>query len=681
MKKFTDFVDENIFVYTSDMIDMVNNKLFGFILIDNILTNNAEDVSQFTADKIEHDASGAYILFKREGSDIKIFRDNMGLCQLFYYRDADFWAISNSLWKLTEKLKNKVLLTINEQVAESLIVSRMMHIGIGESLINEIKTVPIFAKVWINSNNQLVIENDYRLKNRIELDSSNAMQLIDEWISKWGRIYKGLQLGGWNMKVELSGGFDSRTTFSILKAAGVDFAAPNVQVQSSLPKEKVAREHFREDYEIASDIATNLGIDLYTEVNFDGVDIPEPEYDNMHRLIMEDGVNQFINPKKLYKETLIRVGGHLGETFRGYWNIKVPIEFSLKSIDNEVTIGATNCLLNSIDKAIEATGNKDIEAYINSEYLLMETLDVIFFGRQIQRANLSNIIMLSPFMDFSVRGIDVGEVKREVLYVIIMLRTCPELLNYPFDREQKFSKESIAFAKELCRKYPSQVSFDHIKPIKFYNFINDEFEFDPSQREDFLLAKRNKLIQYMAEHTYDRVFSETLAKALCRDALNKYDENRGFHAEDQMLALVTIGEYVHLINQKQSGQYNYSMDEFLSRISQWPKTEIFRESILNVCIVKCLYENENILRTEPVYIYGNGVWAKKIRTMILGIGIEIEGYVVTKIDSSKENVMSIDQYIENEKSGIIVPGVSAKYYQEIIDILRERGVRHIEARY
>ena len=85
------------------------------------------------------------------------------------------------------------------------------------------------------------------------------------------------------------------------------------------------------------------------------------------------------------------------------------------------------------------------------------------------------------------------------------------------------------------------------------------------------------------------------------------------------------------------------------------------------CDISVLFENK-------VFIYGTGMYGKKVATVFLQMGIEINGFCETdpmKNEFLGKMVLSVDNLIkDHDESNVLVIIASEKYYREMIDELQ-----------
>ena len=62
---------------------------------------------------------------------------------------------------------------------------------------------------------------DYKEKT-VDLDSQEAFDIIDNWFYRWTSLFRNLKKQTNNITADLTGGFDSRITFSLLLASNIN---------------------------------------------------------------------------------------------------------------------------------------------------------------------------------------------------------------------------------------------------------------------------------------------------------------------------------------------------------------------------------------------------------------------------------------------------------------------------
>ena len=267
MKEFQKYFNEEFFIIDSDNLNYIGNKLFGF-LIDNekIITSN--NISNITGE-------GTYIYIEDKNNEITIYQDFNGNYGLYIFQTNEYFAISNSFLKLVEYLKNKYELTLNKDYANYFMTSGLNSTIYKETLVNEIEIIPRNKIIRINKVKKLINFNeiDYN-EHSVELNSKEALSILDNWFDKWVNIIRSLKEKTNNIQFDLSGGLDSRIMLVLLLSANVDL--DKIEIRSFDDGELC----HSEDYTIAKDISNYFNFKLNNKVidaekiNFKDIETP-----------------------------------------------------------------------------------------------------------------------------------------------------------------------------------------------------------------------------------------------------------------------------------------------------------------------------------------------------------------------------------------------------------------------
>ncbi len=241
----------------------------------------------------------------------------------------------------------------------------------------------------------------------------------------------------------------------------------------------------------------------------------------------------------------------MGESVRNY-------RHNEKAITHQICIGSDKerplvkgymSIVKSYKKICEMKGNPDADNDVNSLRLEIECYDDVFFGKQIICSLVSNIVMVSPFMDISLRRLDVGEdINPLLIYAVILQRICPELLEVEFAGTRKFSGETKKIAQLLCEKYPFEnrpIKEKEIPIIKKSEGIEFDSEDDGNAldlfkkmfSDDVVRKEITERLGDMGEYMYDK-------------AKRRLDEDRWVN-ETYMMAVLAISRMIQV--EKTSG--------------------------------------------------------------------------------------------------------------------------------
>lgn len=85
-------------------------------------------------------------------------------------------------------------------------------------------------------------------------------------------------------------------------------------------------------------------------------------------------------------------------------------------------------------------------------------------------------------------------------------------------------------------------------------------------------------------------------------------------------------------------------------------------------------------KDKNVYIYGHGVFGKKIEQLLLEYGVNVKGFVVTNTEKDAPDVRDINEFkkINLEEQDVILVGTNYDKQEEIIDTLIQNGIGQYE---
>lgn len=681
---------DNSFIITSKNCNKFENVIVGYAIYNNEIYLSWEDSLLDVKDW--NLVQGAYVALYLKEESLYVRRNNMGLIRLYYFEKDGYWAISNSFWKMCEQLKKEFALTLNIGFAEALMAHNMTAFVPYESLCNEIRVLSIFDEVKINiSSHNIQIENKYELSEQYNLDSVQAFEEIDKWISYWGSVIKSIELTGYNLEIDLSGGYDSRITYAIAKAAKIDFSKSNVLVYSVRPKNKGAKIHFSGDYEIAEKIAKKHNVKLISSLEkFGGVEISASERYKIYKDTLADCMNEVFDRSTFYENVLIKWGGYLGETIRGY-----EANYWKRGLIHRCCIndGAFQCLVpmkHALKAVLEA--NKNVQKVIgknnkdsreNALQYAMECLDGAFFGKQIQQYQRVNILCMSPFMDLALRKIQVDENYRpEILFAAILARVCPELLDIPYSSESGFTKEEIELVMEWNKKYPSKVKIQGQKCNKKEHSIYEEKPNVKNQSED---SVQSIIIdRFNADH-----IQSYLVKKFGCDGRRMYElanqrlQRDVFQNETYAAAICSIVNMAQIEEQsftctnssKNSEFAEITWEQLFEWYSEYPAIyELYNyvsESAQMQEYIKLVKNNTD----KKLFLYGAGEYAREMAMLFSNEGREVDGFIVSKKTEVAmvmgKPVIGKDSVVYDKDEMIILPAVSILYLEDVKKAIEE----------
>lgn len=501
---------ETFFIIDSNNADQVSSHLYGYYADRKNAFVNSELPDGFRADQ---KAIGAFVAVVREGNEIKIYQDSSNQFYLLQYSDGDYFCISNNFYMMCEHLTaEKHPLTLNKPYAHQLISTSMSPVSLINTLAKEISVIPMFCDVTIElkTRSLLIHENEVHLGS-VDVDSEEGMELLDDWISRWASfINAALCKHKFCGRIDLSGGYDSRTVFSIAYAGGIDLNAPNIFVYSLSPVSKGQIAHHKGDLETAQRIADLLGFQLNQHENIgDKMRISGKYAYEVFKNSFEGFHRQAYLENHVYREPYFHLGGFGGEPVRGtyqgrkkwFWLIDHnPICHKPEVYDE---------LLNDLDYLTE----RSTDDYEMFRKLFLYGWSRNHFGMTAVRDLLLGRFVISPYFDLDIYNLKFPEgISKDAIFALTIQRTCPELLTIPYSDGTDFSEKTKEYVRYLCEKYESKIKL-----------FGDNLNLSVFSGLDVLPNDNNNMKQSGPEYLYE-IFRTDRNRSLFLNTFGPYGE-------------------------------------------------------------------------------------------------------------------------------------------------------------
>ncbi len=457
------FKKENVFfVLDSDHLNAVQSCLYGYTYADDRVVSSLEEL-----DGQEPSADGTYVYVRREGQQIRITQDFNGCFGLYLFRQGNSFVLSNSFMMLVEYLPSSCKLTLNREYADYLLFVNTCSSIMKETLVREITCLDRSAVITIDiPGRTLDIQLTDFPENTVDPGSPEGLALLDSWRNRWAACFRFCVNSSGSIRADLSGGFDSRMTMSLLLSSGIDLNQIYVYSnQDSLHTHS-------EDYRIASRIAEHYGLEL------NRIDRQAPEEAFPLRDILEISFYDMLGfHKQLYfkRGMFVRrnyeIGGRGGGCLRNYLrngeekNIRSVLKRAeaFSSIPQDQFDTMTSHVKSLLHRSFETLRDKyrslgkPVDEDALSQYLYRETRCRYHFGKSQVAVYSVNSFPLSPLMDADMRRLSLTSQYSSdpnFLPALIYDRYAPDLLLFEFEGGRSIDPETIRIARQQNRQHP-----------------------------------------------------------------------------------------------------------------------------------------------------------------------------------------------------------------------------------
>lgn len=480
MSEYDELYADEFFIIDSNKLNEVESEFYGYLI---------DEGNFYTRDNFNNTVNlsglGAYINIDREYNEIIIKQDANGSFGLYAYKNEDVFCISNSFVKLLDYVKQRYAISFNEDAANTLLAYNYSSYIYKQTLVNEIEILPrnYMIKIEIDSKKISYDIIDYKEKT-VDLDSQEAFDIIDNWFYRWTSLFRNLKKQTNNITADLTGGFDSRITFSLLLASNINLNEIHIR---SIKDEVYTH---KEDYQIASKIAKefNFRLNDLSPFNLNRYYFEEKETS----LKLSANIKLGIHHQLFYKyfknvNPCYSITGYGGENIRDYSHvmplheyIELAESFSPELVESTKKIIDYN--VNHIKNDFYGTYNDE-----NVDYgISRETIHTYHFGRGTIEKYLTNEFSISPLSDPEINKIkrhDGIHIDKNLLIAIIYLRYCPKLLDFDFNGTSEIKKETIEYAKKFNEKYPFTFNGYELASSELKNTTRDRSHSPISVRE------------------------------------------------------------------------------------------------------------------------------------------------------------------------------------------------------
>lgn len=528
-----EYFRDNFFVISSDDdVDNIDFRIYGYIFLEDKILINSHNCNY----KFPEQSFGCYVNVTGNDHEINIYQDYFGSYGLYLYKNADYFAISNSFMYLVNYLSDKKLVTFNDEFAKAFIAPPTAVLAYQDTMIKEIVMLPRNCFVKIDKATKAVKICEYEQKETyIPVDSKEAVDIIDAWHNKWNKIVKALLGADEYVSCDLSGGKDSRASFSILFSENLDLNS----IQFSSMNDKLYTHS--DDFSIASKIAEKYGFELNNSHGKSKKYKMDPMENCYGSLLVKGGFHKelmFLFSDSYNTNTHFRITGAVGD-LRDFWS---------ESVETFISNNCSNINFNSVDckSCLERMMLKSKEQaektlgpgrHTAKDYFYRNIRMRHQYGKAGAEAFLANIIWISPLLDpvLYLLNQDIGrDNDYDLLYAIIYDRFIPEINSITFDSNRIVDEKTWAIAREINEKYPYKPSAE----IKDSNF-----EIVNTRKPPIESKSTKNALECIKEYFYSDSVKDFVCGYFGEEVYNKanrYYRSSAYHSYIQGACLVEI---------------------------------------------------------------------------------------------------------------------------------------------
>lgn len=436
------------FILSSSWMEGESSQFSGMAYLDDSIIIGLDGYRKYSSRIGQPDfysmREGRFGLVQVVNDQVLARTDCLGQETLFYFFDGKNWAISSSFIGLASHVSDRgVSLTANAEVISIWGIRSAVTQGLvsNETFIKEIRVLPADSILRISkteSGYSLQEERDSIYVGFGATTSEEYQASLISFASKMAsRSYALLNSYGERVKVDITGGQDSRLVLGVLAASGYPLDKLNFH----------SNRRYTEDYKAAEGLANALGFRIQNRyINTDRISA-ERAY-QFWRLGCVGVYSPVYPPLGGEMQSSLHFHGACGECFRDFYKVSgagLALQLGRVSPGDGVTLAFIRQLSKAIDEM-----RRDF--YSNramvSHYRNFRSRS--HFGRSSYK-NLSHVLVtpLASLDLFSAyQYLDSASVENSQLALDVLLLTCPELATLPFDNSSKSFKRE-AFEKSV----------------------------------------------------------------------------------------------------------------------------------------------------------------------------------------------------------------------------------------
>jgi hypothetical protein len=468
-------VEKEFFLIDSNNLAEIKTRFYGY----SIQATGIYEEENLTPKAVANlDGRGCYVYVEVKDGQITIKQDLNGCWGLYLFRHGDYFALSNSFFRLLDHVKFRYPLTVNRDFCYCSMTDILCCNSYSDTAVNEIELLDRSAVVYINiSEKNLQTKLINYKEHTVSLDSEEGIATLDRWVEFWGGVFRGLAQSTPFIQADLSGGFDSRVAFVTLLHSGVDLN--KVRIYSSTG----GLHTHKNDFEVATQIAEHYGFKLnqpLPERQFLNYSIFDSWNIDLYHQQTFRNVSTMSYAKKSV-ENIYYLKGQTGEAIRDYWH--VPPKQFIKNQSwkgNLYSFALSHEIFHSIEKNLlkgfravkEKYHIQDEDSPDIPQYMYHDTWSRHHHGKEPCVLFQKGIVSLSPAVDPELLTLKLYTEEcpdPNLLIAFIFARYEPELLDFRLVSRHAIAPETIEYAKRLNARFPRHSVTGKVERLETFN--------------------------------------------------------------------------------------------------------------------------------------------------------------------------------------------------------------------
>ena len=183
-------VEKEFFLIDSNNLAEVKTRLYGY----SIQATGIYEEDNLTEDAAANlDGRGCYVYVEARDGKITIKQDLNGCWGIYLFRHGDYFALSNSFFRLVDHIKYRYPLTVNRDYCHYLMINAVSSHSYFETAVNEIQLVERNAVLHIEiAKRNLETELINYKEHTVSVDSEEGIAILDGWVEFWGSALRGV---------------------------------------------------------------------------------------------------------------------------------------------------------------------------------------------------------------------------------------------------------------------------------------------------------------------------------------------------------------------------------------------------------------------------------------------------------------------------------------------------------